>query len=69
MTSTPSSIEAVGYETKEMETSKHVEYDQEIEPEFTWTPEEEKKLVRKIDLYLLPCIWFMYLLSYMDRTK
>ncbi|KAF2649206.1 MFS general substrate transporter [Lophiostoma macrostomum CBS 122681] len=52
-----------------METSKHVEYDQEVAPEFTWTPEEEKKLVRKIDLYLLPCIWFMYLLSYMDRTN
>ncbi|KAL4741100.1 major facilitator superfamily domain-containing protein [Aspergillus similis] len=31
--------------------------------------EEEKRLVRKIDLYLLPCIWIMYLLSYMDRTK
>jgi hypothetical protein len=35
----------------------------------TWTPEEEKKLVRKIDLMLLPTIWLMYLLSYMDRTK
>lgn len=36
------------------------------------TPDElerEKKLVRKIDLYILPCMWFMYLLSYMDRTK
>lgn len=30
---------------------------------------EEKALVRKIDLYLLPTIWLMYLLSYMDRTK
>ena len=30
---------------------------------------EEKKLVRKIDLYLLPTIWIMYLLSYMDRTN
>ncbi|KAI9148213.1 MFS transporter prlL [Paramyrothecium foliicola] len=35
----------------------------------TWTEEEEKALVRKIDLYLLPCIWLMYLLSYMDRTN
>lgn len=36
------------------------------------TPEEleqEKKLVRKIDRYILPCMWLMYLLSYMDRTK
>lgn len=31
--------------------------------------EEERKLIRKIDLYLLPTIWLMYLLSYMDRTK
>ncbi|CAK7207750.1 hypothetical protein SEUCBS139899_010563 [Sporothrix eucalyptigena] len=31
--------------------------------------EEEKRLVRKIDMYLLPTIWLMYLLSYMDRTN
>ena len=31
--------------------------------------EEERKLVRKIDWYLLPMIWLMYLNSYMDRTK
>lgn len=31
--------------------------------------DEEKKLLRKIDLFLLPTIWLMYLLSYMDRTK
>jgi hypothetical protein len=38
-----------------------------IEQEFT--PEEEKALLKKIDLHLLPTIWIMYLLSYMDRTK
>lgn len=38
-----------------------------IEPQFT--PEEEKALLRKIDWHLLPTIWIMYLLSYMDRTK
>lgn len=31
--------------------------------------DEEKRLVRKIDMYLLPTIWLMYLLSYVDRTK
>lgn len=31
--------------------------------------DEEKKLVRKIDTFLLPTIFFMYLFSYMDRTK
>lgn len=35
----------------------------------SFTAEEEKKLVRKVDLFLLPTIWLMYLLSYMDRTK
>lgn len=61
---TPRSYEAV--DLKVMENSKdHVEVSEEL----TWTPEEEKKLVRKIDLYLLPTIWLMYLLSYMDRTK
>ncbi|KAI7368721.1 MFS general substrate transporter [Hortaea werneckii] len=32
-------------------------------------PNAEKKLVRKIDLFLLPCIWIVYLLSYMDRSN
>ncbi|KAE8163308.1 major facilitator superfamily domain-containing protein [Aspergillus tamarii] len=35
----------------------------------SFTPEEEKALVRKIDLTLLPTIWIMYLLSYLDRTN
>jgi hypothetical protein len=37
----------------------------------TYVPdtEEERKLVRRIDLYILPTMWLMYLLSYMDRTK
>ncbi|OSS47228.1 hypothetical protein B5807_09860 [Epicoccum nigrum] len=53
-------------DVKEMDTSKdHVEVSEEL----TWTPEEEKRLIRKIDLYLLPTIWLMYLLSYMDRTN
>ncbi|KAI1362307.1 major facilitator superfamily domain-containing protein [Xylaria arbuscula] len=31
--------------------------------------EEEKRLVRKIDLCLMPTIWLMYLLSYIDRSN
>ncbi|PYI12432.1 MFS general substrate transporter [Aspergillus sclerotiicarbonarius CBS 121057] len=38
-----------------------------ISPSFS--SEEEKSLVRKVDLTLLPTIWIMYLLSYMDRTN
>jgi hypothetical protein len=64
MSSTPPrSLEAA--DLKEMDNSKRVEVSEEL----TWTPEEEKALVKKIDLYLLPTIWLMYLLSYMDRTK
>ncbi|KAJ4003952.1 hypothetical protein NW766_011807 [Fusarium irregulare] len=28
---------------------------------------EEKRLVRKIDFTLLPCLWWMYVLAYLDR--
>lgn len=31
--------------------------------------EEERRLMQKIDMCLLPALWGMYLLSYMDRTK
>lgn len=30
---------------------------------------EEKKLVRKIDCYLMPMLWVMYILNYVDRTN
>lgn len=29
--------------------------------------EDEKKVVRKIDFILLPCLWWMYILAYLDR--
>ncbi|KAF1832847.1 pantothenate transporter liz1 [Decorospora gaudefroyi] len=50
---------------KAMDATKQIE----VADDFTWTPEEEKALVKKIDLFLLPAIWLMYLLSYMDRTN
>ena len=34
-----------------------------------YTLEEEAALVRKIDLFLMPMLWLMYLFSYADRTK
>ncbi|KAI9799877.1 MAG: hypothetical protein M1833_003799 [Piccolia ochrophora] len=43
--------------------------EEHLSPELDFTPAEEKKLVRKIDLFLLPTIWLMYLLSYIDRTN
>lgn len=30
---------------------------------------EEKKLLRKIDLRLMPVLWIMYILNYVDRTN
>lgn len=63
MSSTPHSLEAA--DVKDRDMTKQIE----VTGELTWTAEEEKKLVRKIDLFLLPTIWLMYLLSYMDRTK
>ncbi|KAK1825664.1 MFS general substrate transporter [Podospora conica] len=35
----------------------------------SWTPEAEKRLVRKIDLCLIPILWTMNLLSWMDRAN
>lgn len=29
----------------------------------------EKRLVRKIDLYFMPILFFMYILNYVDRTN
>ncbi|PSR83202.1 major facilitator superfamily domain-containing protein [Coniella lustricola] len=44
-------------------------HDASVLDDYEPNTEEERKLVRKIDLYLLPTIWLMYLLSYMDRTN
>lgn len=49
-------------------SSKEIE-DASLHENVSFTPEEEKALVKKIDLTLLPTIWVMYLLSYLDRTK
>lgn len=49
-----------------MDDIKYVEEAEETEPADADRKGEEKALVRKIDLTLLPCIWVMYLLSYMD---
>lgn len=31
--------------------------------------EEEKRILRKIDMRLIPSVWLMYLLSYLDRSN
>ena len=56
-----------GPHEKEDVLSKEIE-NASSEPPF-YTPQEEKALIRKIDLVLMPMMWLMYLLSYLDRTK
>jgi sugar phosphate permease len=31
--------------------------------------EQEKRMVRKIDIHMLPILWFMYIFNYIDRTN
>lgn len=31
--------------------------------------DEEKRFVRKLDLILMPTLWFMYILAYIDRQN
>ncbi|KAI5917295.1 major facilitator superfamily domain-containing protein [Camillea tinctor] len=56
-------------EDMEIEAIEQQKQQQELVETYVPDTEEERKLVRKIDLYLLPTMWLMYLLSYMDRTN
>ncbi|KAI0598975.1 major facilitator superfamily domain-containing protein [Biscogniauxia sp. FL1348] len=56
-------------EDMEVETIEQQKQQQELIETYVPDTEEERRLVRKIDLYLLPTMWLMYLLSYMDRTN
>ncbi|KLT38881.1 MFS general substrate transporter [Cutaneotrichosporon oleaginosum] len=49
-----------GYEKREIEAAAS---------EYVPGSVEEKRLVRKIDLHLLPTLWVMYILNYLDRTN
>lgn len=40
-----------------------------LPPPPTLTPEQEKKLYRKIDLWLMPILTLMYLASFLDRGE
>lgn len=32
-------------------------------------PEAEKKLLRKLDFRIIPVLWFLYMLAFLDRTN
>lgn len=43
--------------------------DTSLPPPPKLTPEQEKKLYRKVDLWLMPILTLMYLFSFLDRGK
>jgi hypothetical protein len=66
LTTTDSKQDAVHHETAIL----HEELDQKrAAAPFEEKTEEERKLVRKIDWYLMPTIWVLYCFSYMVRHK
>ncbi|KAF7553347.1 hypothetical protein G7Z17_g3700 [Cylindrodendrum hubeiense] len=59
-------------EMKEDPRGDTTQYDSELaEALRNYVPNsaEEKKLVRKIDIFLMPTLWIMYILNYIDRTN
>lgn len=36
---------------------------------FEIDPEKEKKLLRKLDLRVVPVLWFLFMLAFLDRTN
>jgi len=53
-------------EIREISDSKLSDYDRELQQalrEYVPGSDEEKKLLSKIDPFLMPCLWIMYILS------
>lgn len=63
-----SSTASMQVETVEKATAKGVEYPSTVESA-GWDTAATKKLIRKIDLRLIPFLAFLYLLSFLDRTN
>ena len=63
----------LGVEMKEGKTSAAHDFSdlQLAEAVRNYVPntQEEKKLVRKVDIFLMPMLWIMYILNYVDRTN
>ena len=53
----------------DVERLEGVEGDQKPGHDLLFDPEAEKKLVRKCDLYVLPCISVLYFMAFLDRTN
>ncbi|BGO97348.1 putative High-affinity nicotinic acid transporter (putative) [Rhodotorula toruloides] len=49
--------------------SAHDDHGAQTDGELTWTAEEEKRIVRKIDWRLMPLLWALFMLSFLDRSN
>jgi hypothetical protein len=54
-------------EPKSMNSTQNAIYDDFIKRDDAWHQDETKKLLRKVDLHLLPLLVLMYLLNFLDR--
>lgn len=53
-------------EKNEILHSDHIEHNQTVDHD--WSA-KEKKLVRKLDMTLMPMVWILYLFNYLDRNN
>lgn len=61
-----------GLEHKESSPDLSMEKGEVVHDEHVDTPEwraRERKLVRKLDMTLLPVVWILYLFNYLDRNN
>ncbi|KAM0260096.1 hypothetical protein ACHAQJ_003021 [Trichoderma viride] len=69
---TPVKENASGHEHLEMISDFNIEKGENVHDELVNTPEwraRERKLVRKLDMTLLPVVWVLYLFNYLDRNN
>jgi hypothetical protein len=61
-------VEVTNTDTKEGATEEELQLQQALR-DYVPDTDAEKKLRRKIDLRLMPTLWIMYILNYVDRTN
>lgn len=59
-------IEESYHDNKEMDGADKIEQVQEYDED---TRRIERRLVRKLDMTLMPVVWILYFFNYMDRTN
>ncbi|KIW83497.1 hypothetical protein Z517_02742 [Fonsecaea pedrosoi CBS 271.37] len=60
---------AIAHELVAVEDTGHTKEDAAVAAAQQKTPEEEKKILRKIDVRLVPVLAFLYLVSFIDRAN